>query len=136
MSESSLYKIRKGTRSGSKIYDRLRRENDIYQVIVETGGGGRKSVNVFVEPEDLRRAGIRRTFSEPKIAVHPQTQRLVREELARQAAKSRREKKGSAPWTRKQIQSARVLTARRPVRPRTPAHELKLTMPFPVRRGE
>jgi transcriptional regulator with XRE-family HTH domain len=144
VSESTLYKVRKGTRSGTKVFARLKRGEDTYQVTVRTRDPREpdkwsyQSVNVLVEREDLRKAGLKnRAFAGPRLKAHPQTEEVVRDALRRRQTKLRREKKGSKPWTRVQVEQAEITSVYRPREPRAIPRELHLTMPFPrIRESE
>jgi len=143
VSESTLYKVRKGTRSGTVVLPRIRRGEDVYQVTVETRDPRHpdkvlyQSVNVAVGREDLRRAGLRsRAFAGPRLRAHPQTEEVVRDALLRRQARLRREKTGSRPWTRQQVEQSTIVSVYRPREPRAIPRELHLTIPFPrVREG-
>lgn len=137
VSESTLYKVRKGTRTGTKVLPRIRKpEQDVYQAIVETrdkrGRVMTQSVNVIAEPGDLRAVGIRRRLmSEARMAARPEVRAEVEETLRERATRSRREKKGTKPWTRQQIASSRVVAVRRPAAHRAIPRAIYLTAAFP-----
>jgi transcriptional regulator with XRE-family HTH domain len=138
VSESTLYKVRRGTRSGSKVLPRIRRGEDTYQVTVRTRDPRHpdkylfQSVNVVVDREDLRRVGLKnRAFAGPRLRAHPQTEEVVRDALTRRQARLRRERRGSKPWTRQQVEQSEITSVYRPREPRAIPRELKLTMPFP-----
>ena len=137
ISESTLYKTRVGTRSGTKVLPRIRRaDQDVYTLTVETvddaGNSKVKTMNVVVDSKDLRRAGIkRRAFSEPKVAAHPQVREQVIDQLERNAASEWRRQRGSEPWGKRERERMRIVSARRPIQHRVTPRELHLTMPFP-----
>jgi len=138
VSESTLYKVRAGKRSGSKVLPRILKGEDTYQVTVRSKDPRNpdkyvyQSVNVLVEREDLKKAGLKnRAFAGPRLRAHPQTEEVVRDALARRQTRLRRERKGSKPWTRQQVQDAEITSVYRPREPRAIPRELKLTIPFP-----
>jgi hypothetical protein len=125
VSESSLYKQRAGTRSGVRVFERLREagaRRDVYQAVVQTtdarGHTMTQSVNVQVDPAQLRAAGVRsRTLAGPRLAGRPEAREAVRAEVGRRQARYRRQKRGSRPWTRLQVEASTIVEFRQVRRP-------------------
>jgi transposase-like protein len=135
VSESTLYKTRKGTRSGTNVLRVLRGEREgVYQVVVSSvdadGVISKQSMNLTLDRRDLRALGTKRyAFSEPLLAAHPRTEDVVRQELLFRNVQAWRSRYGSKPWNRAMVESAVIETIRRPRHHRAVPLELHLGGP-------
>lgn len=140
VSESTLYKVRKGTRSGSQVLPKIRartkQDMPAYQVILERREGDRteiKSINVGLTRAELKKAGIKNpAFAGPRLAPRTDLRERVEDALLRQGAATHRRRAGSVPWTKQQVGEARIVSVRRPRITRSPLMLLHLKSDFPT----
>jgi hypothetical protein len=130
ISESSLYKMRKGTRTGQgSIAKRVmasptRKSGQPQSVVDEFNVEFRTSDGKRVASRNIRVPGSRTKADALSLRHSAKTKKAIQRQLAKEAADEQRFKTGSPRWTKKEMKSVEIVGVKRVVRSSRPSYRV------------